>query len=175
MEFSKFTVSYEKDNNIVLFNTLNKQMKIIPRQLNLNAVKESEILQRHLSDFLVKNNEEDEKKLQYLINSMVYQSTRLNITLMMTMKCNFRCIYCFESWIPGEERCKELENFKNQVEEEKKDNLIDSFYMLSDEDKKDVKENKTNYSLEDIEAKLSVICVRKKVNFDLEDTSKNDD
>lgn len=108
MEFSKFTVSYEKDNNIVLFNTLNKQMKIIPRQLNLNAVKESEILQRHLSDFLVKNNEEDEKKLQYLINSMVYQSTRLNITLMMTMKCNFRCIYCFESWIPGEERCKEL-------------------------------------------------------------------
>lgn len=74
-----------------------------------------------------------------------------------------------------EEKCKELENFKNQVEEEKKDNLIDSFYMLSDEDKKDVKENKTNYSLEDIEAKLSVICVRKKVNFDLEDTSKNED
>ena len=27
---------------------------------------------------------------------------------------------------------------------------------------------------EDIEAKLSVICVRKKVNFDLDDTSKND-
>jgi hypothetical protein len=39
--------------------------------------------------------------------------------------------------------------------------------MLSDEDKKDVIENKSSYSLEDIEAKLSVICVRKKVNFDL--------
>ena len=46
--------------------------------------------------------------------------------------------------------------------------------MLSDEDKKDVIENKANYSLDDIEAKLSVICVRKKVNFDLDDTSKND-
>ena len=45
--------------------------------------------------------------------------------------------------------------------------------MLSDEDKKEVIENKANYSLEDIEAKLSVICVRKKVNFDLDDTSKN--
>ena len=46
--------------------------------------------------------------------------------------------------------------------------------MLSDEDKKEVIENKEKYSLEDIEAKLSIICVRKKVNFDLEDTSKND-
>ena len=45
---------------------------------------------------------------------------------------------------------------------------------LSDEDKAEVVENKAKYSLEDIEAKLSVICVRKKVNFDLDDTSKND-
>jgi hypothetical protein len=67
-----------------------------------------------------------------------------------------------------------LVEFKNQVENEKKDALINSFYMLSDEDKQDVIENKANYSLDDIEAKLSVICVRKKVNFDLDDTSKND-
>ena len=55
--------------------------------------------------------------------------------------------------------------FKNAVEDEKKTDLINSFYMLSDEDKKDVIENKSKYSLEDIEAKLSVICVRNKVNF----------
>ena len=67
-----------------------------------------------------------------------------------------------------------LVEFKNQVENEKKDALINSFYMLSNEDKQEVIENKANYSLDDIEAKLSVICVRKKVNFDLDDTSKND-
>ena len=67
-----------------------------------------------------------------------------------------------------------LVEFKNQVDNEKKDALINSFYMLSDEDKQEVIENKANYSLDDIEAKLSVICVRKKVNFDLDDTSKND-
>jgi hypothetical protein len=67
-----------------------------------------------------------------------------------------------------------LVEFKNQIDNEKKDALINSFYMLSDEDKKDVIENKANYSLDDIEAKLSVICVRKKVNFDLDNTSKND-
>lgn len=73
-----------------------------------------------------------------------------------------------------EEKYNALVEFKNQIDNEKKDALINSFYMLSDEDKKDVIENKANYSLEDIEAKLSVICVRKKVNFDLDDTSKND-
>ena len=46
--------------------------------------------------------------------------------------------------------------------------------MLTDEDKKEDEENIDNYSLEDIEAKLSVICVRKKVNFDSEDTDKNE-
>ena len=72
-----------------------------------------------------------------------------------------------------ESKYQTLVEFKDTVDNEKKDALINSFYMLSDEDKKEVIENKANYSLEDIEAKLSVICVRKKVNFDLDDTSKN--
>ena len=54
--------------------------------------------------------------------------------------------------------------FKNAAEDKDKDALIAKFYMLSDEDKKDVIENKSKYSLDDIEAKLSVICVEKKVN-----------
>lgn len=69
---------------------------------------------------------------------------------------------------------EELQAFKNQIEDEKKDNLIKSFYMLSDEDKKEVIENKARYSLDDIEAKLSVICVRKRVSFDLEDEKVED-
>ena len=68
-----------------------------------------------------------------------------------------------------QEELSALQSFKNQVEDEKKDALIQSFYMLSDEDKKEVVENKSKYSLEDIESKLSVICVRKRVSFDLED------
>jgi len=46
--------------------------------------------------------------------------------------------------------------------------------MLSEEDKKDVIENKTNYSLDEIKSKLAVICFEKKVNFNSEETSKND-
>lgn len=67
---------------------------------------------------------------------------------------------------------EELVSFKLKVEEKEKDQLIESFYMLSDEDKKDVIDNKTNYSLEDIKAKLSIICVDKKVSFTKEKTQE---
>ena len=79
------------------------------------------------------------------------------------------------SYAEMETKYQELVAFKEAVDNEKKDALINSFYMLSDEDKKDVIENKSNYSLDEIEAKLSVICVRKKVNFDLDDTDKNEE
>jgi len=39
--------------------------------------------------------------------------------------------------------------------------------MLSDEDKADVVSNKEKYTLDEIKAKLSVICFDKKINFSL--------
>ena len=70
-----------------------------------------------------------------------------------------------EKYSKLEQDYSELLTFKKNVENEKKDELIKSFYMLSNEDKKDVMENKEKYSLDEIEAKLSVICFRKKINF----------
>lgn len=67
-----------------------------------------------------------------------------------------------------------LVDYKNEVENSRKDALIAEFYMLSDEDKKDVIEHKTEYTLDEIKAKLSVICYEKKVNFS-SDNSDNFD
>lgn len=67
-----------------------------------------------------------------------------------------------------EKEYQALVEFKKSIEDKEKDALIAKFFMLSDEDKADVIENKANYSLDEIEAKLSVICVRKKVSFELE-------
>ncbi len=64
-----------------------------------------------------------------------------------------------------------LKTYKLGIERKEKETMIDSFYMLSDEDKKDVVENIDTYSLDDIEAKLSIICVRNKVSFDLDDNN----
>ena len=66
---------------------------------------------------------------------------------------------------------QELVDFKNQIEDKEKDELIASFYMLTEEDKKDVIANKANYSLKDIKAELSMMCVDKKVNFGESDNS----
>ena len=67
-----------------------------------------------------------------------------------------------------ESQVAELKAFKSQIERKEKEAMIDSFYMLSDDDKKEVKENIDSYSLDDIEAKLSIICVRNRVSFNLE-------
>ena len=72
-----------------------------------------------------------------------------------------------------EEQLAELTTFKKSVEKAEKEKLIASFYMLSDEDKKPVVENIDNYSLKEIEAELSILCVRNKVSFNLDD-NKND-
>lgn len=69
----------------------------------------------------------------------------------------------------------ELKAFKKEVEDKQKDDLIASFYMLSDEDKEEVIKNKENYSLEDIKKELSVICVDKKVNFNLNEESSKEE
>ena len=65
-----------------------------------------------------------------------------------------------------------LTEFKATAEKKEKEAMINSFYMLSDEDKADVVQNIDTYSLEDIEAKLSIICVRNKVNFNLDEEDK---
>lgn len=67
------------------------------------------------------------------------------------------------------EQLNVLTSFKQQVEKKEKQAMIDSFYMLSDADKAEVSARIDEYSLEDIEAKLSIICVRNKVNFNLDD------
>ena len=70
---------------------------------------------------------------------------------------------------------EELSKFKASIDKKEKQAMIDNFYMLSDEDKQEVVDNIDTYSLEDIEAKLSIICVRKRVSFNPnneEDTDK---
>lgn len=66
-----------------------------------------------------------------------------------------------------------LREFKKTTERIEKEAKIAEFYMLSDEDKKDVLDNIDTYSLDDIEAKLSVICFRNKVSFK-DDEDKNE-
>lgn len=111
MIFSKYNVYYNNDNGLVVYNTLNKKIINIPTGVvDVEAPeKMSPIIKNLLKDFMVKDAETESRRTKYLMNSMIYQNVRLNITLMMTMKCNFQCVYCFESWLGEEEKKKELD------------------------------------------------------------------
>ena len=69
---------------------------------------------------------------------------------------------------------EQLVEFKKVADRKEKQEMIDRFYMLTDAEKKDVIDNIDTYSVDDIEAKLSVICVRNKVSFDLDDDGDKD-
>lgn len=58
-----------------------------------------------------------------------------------------------------------LQEFKLKAERVEKEAKIAEFFMLSDDDKAEVINNIDNYSVEEIEAKLSVICFHNKVSF----------
>ena len=84
----------------------------------------------------------------------------------------------YESLVQEYEAMKPvLEKFQAQENERvmtEKQEMINRFYMLDEADLKEVKENIANFSLDEIESKLCVIAVRKKVNFNL-DTTENSD
>lgn len=101
--------------------------------------------------------EEDPKKKEYSLED-IPEYMELN-TKYSNLQTDFSAL---------EEEVKTLREFKANVEKQEKQAMIDQFYMLSDEDKADVVAHIDTYSLEDIESKLSVICVRNRVDFSLE-------
>lgn len=109
-----------------------------------------------------KDDEEDKKKKKYSLEEIPeyvelaskFSELETKYNALVTEKAEL------------ESQLQPLKDFKLQTERIAKEDMINkTFYMLSDEDKKDVVENIDKYSLDEIEAKLSVICVRNKVSF----------
>ena len=84
----------------------------------------------------------------------------------------------YEALVKEHEAIKPLVE-KFQAEEDArvlaaKEDMIKEFSMLDEEDLAPIKENIANFSLDEIESKLCVIAVRKKVNFNLDDSANSD-
>ena len=120
------------------------------------------------------NSEEDEdkKKKKYNLEEVVEYSEL--VEKFEELSQSFAALEQRNSELLAE--LEPLKTFKLEKDREAKQAMIDSFFMLSEEDKSDVVSNIDTYSLDDIEAKLAVICVRNKVNFNLgEDQDKDPD
>lgn len=107
MILSKYNVYYAHDQMQTIYNTLKRRLITIPKSMFDNL--DYNNIPKILEDFFVINEIQERNETIYRLNSMIYQSTRINLTIMMTMKCNFQCVYCFEGWIPDSLREVELD------------------------------------------------------------------
>lgn len=79
-----------------------------------------------------------------------------------------------EKYSTLESEVTSLREFKYNADKVEKEAMIAKFHMLSEEEKADVVTNIDTYSLEEIESKLSVIGVRKGINFSLNPEKERD-
>ena len=121
--------------------------------------------------------EEEEEKKKYVLDEIPeYVELSQNYSAIKEEYEAYQNTYATEkaAWEADkaalETQIEELTVFKKSIERKEKENMInETFYMLPEEDKKEVIENIDTYSLDDIEAKLSIICVRNKISFSEED------
>ena len=73
------------------------------------------------------------------------------------------------------EELEALRAFKLEQENAKKNALINKYHMLSDEDKAEIIAHKSEYSLDEIEAKLALVYVKKNVDFSTLDGNKSEE
>lgn len=112
-----------------------------------------------------KDDEDKKKKKKYLLEDITeYQELKAEYE---ELKSKYAALETEKNSLT--EEIEPLREFKLASEKKDKEAMIAQFYMLSDDDKKDVIDNIDKYSVDDIEAKLSVICVRNKVSFDLDE------
>ena len=123
-----------------------------------------------LSECTCKHEEEKEDKKNYVLEEVVEYAELMN--QYNELKANYESLNT--EYANATAQMEDLVAFKKAIEKKEKETMINSFYMLSDEDKKEVVDNIDNYSLEDIEAKLSVICVRNQVSFYLDEDNVED-
>ena len=119
-------------------------------------------------DYGNKDDEDKKKKKKYSLEDVTeYQELK---TEYEELKSKYAALETEKNSLI--EEIEPLRKFKLASEKKDKEAMIAQFYMLSDDDKKDVIDNIDKYSVDDIEAKLSVICVRNKVSFDLDENKE---
>lgn len=170
--------SYENDNlNISEYNEFTDLEKL-PSEDQFSA----EDIEKFLADYKKEEEEvcpkcgkpisectckdEEENKDKYSLEDYLNLQTQHE-----ELQTNFSSLQ--QKYDELQETVSELMSFKAAAERKDKQAMIDSFYMLADVDKEDVQQNIDTYSLDEIEAKLSIICVRNKVQFSLEDEDDN--
>lgn len=106
MIFSKFNVIINdvENNRILLNNSLSGETFAISSELKdiIEREKDEELLPTDIketfvkSGVLVEDNNLELQTIEYFHNKEKFLNDTLSITLLLTMNCNLRCVYCYE-------------------------------------------------------------------------------
>lgn len=104
---SLFTHVIQYNNKIILYNTITQKKFISQNVEDVNRILSGEnTLNTHLFeqmrklDFIVPSEYDEKSKAQLLYYDQIFDKN-LTITLLVTEQCNFRCLYCYESFERG--------------------------------------------------------------------------
>lgn len=104
--WSRFTMLTQMDNSIILVNL--KYFDIIKIKRNgrvhnsflskeMGLLKDSDIEFLAINNFLIKEEVDEIYECDFVRNRSVFSDSVLDITILPTDSCNFRCVYCYES------------------------------------------------------------------------------
>lgn len=122
--FSNYVKIIKEKDKTIVFNGKTGNIGVIDRsKWNLIERKVDEndkeiqniILELVNKGCLVENREEDWRNVKTLINMNFFSSNYLNIIILPTEKCNFRCVYCYENFEKGEIKSEVIEGIKNFI------------------------------------------------------------
>lgn len=85
-------------NTSIVFNTLSRQLAVIPTIAlqDLSILSREELLQLKDINIVVENEQDEIAELKTHINKKRYSAETLMLTIIPTNACNFKCIYCYQ-------------------------------------------------------------------------------
>lgn len=103
MKESLYNIYIKKDDALFIFNTLSGNILKISDKNIINSLndylKGKDTLTEHNKKFLLTNNffvNDDVNEIE-CVHSFIKEQKILTITIFLTTKCNFRCLYCYEA------------------------------------------------------------------------------
>lgn len=131
-KLSRFNIiSKAEGGNLILCNTLtgavcsipHEQFKAVKTNLREKLVNGEEVnswinsLRR--GGFIVKQDVDEISTVKYLANYAAYTGDNLDLRILPTEQCNFRCVYCYEDFVKSEMTAEIRSGLKSLIEKKK--------------------------------------------------------
>ena len=130
MKVSKYVIEIWKDNNLILYNSLNRSVVVLEDAEKgnfINSLTEEEIASLKELNIILEDNIDEYRLYKYYTNSIKYNRKKLDVVIHLSYKCNLACTYCYQDEMKNAHEIisyDTLQQIYNLIEEEVLNNGI---------------------------------------------------